>query len=883
MPAAVAPSAVPAGAAPGRVAALASPGGVPSFLWAARGRPSTRVGARPLPEAAARQHLASYAPYYHLSAAQVGDLSLRDVHDVGRGPVIARFTRRIGGVEVFGEQIAVAMDQNLDPVALSGHISGSAATVAPGRAGLSAAPLDPARAVIAAIADLTSITLDPSELAAAVPASGQYDRVALRAPAALRVGYSSDVQPRVKPVLYPVAADQLVPAYYVEVNLGEGPQREPRAFAHVVGAGGKVLWKKNLTAFESNPYEYSVYADASGLHTPWDGPQGTAASPHPTGIPDGYDAPLLAPGRVTLSSLEEVGVTDPWLPPGATTTLGNNVDAYLDATLPDGFTPGGDFRGRVTAPGSFGQVLIPDQDSTSESQRLAGLTQLFYTVNWLHDWFYAAGFTEAAGNAQFSNYGRGGLEGDALRAESQDFSGWMNANMSTPADGERPTMQMYVFDYGTSALTVTSAQPPAVLATRPVSFAPTQFDVSGRVVRAEPADACESLVGDYSGALVLVDGGFCDPAFQAANAQAAGAAGVIIGNLADDPNPESPHYLFGIPPEPIGIGVLSLGLTGADLLRQALAAGEEVRATLARDSALRDSGLDGMIVAHEWGHYISNRLIGDGSGLDTNMASGLGEGWGDFHAQLMIVREEDSQNPSNAEWNGVYPTGGYAEAGFGDIYYFGIRRYPYSTDMAKNPLTFIHISEEGVLPPEVPTSGDYQHTEPHAIGEVWANMLWECNAALLRDTLGPSPRLSFAEARDRMRDYLVAAYKLTPNSPTLLEARDALLAAALVSDPIDHARFAAAFAKRGAGVFAEAPDRFDPDNLGVVESYADGAAVVAGAAVLADDVAPRCAADGSLDTGEAGHLRLTFENVGSAASAALEAVVSTDSPGLSFP
>ena len=97
-------------------------------------------------------------------------------------------------------------------------------------------------------------------------------------------------------------------------------------------------------------------------------------------------------------------------------------------------------------------------------------------------------------------------------------------------------------------------------------------------------------------------------------------------------------------------------------------------------------------------------------------------------------------------------------------------------------------------------------------------MLWECYASLLRDT----GRLTFDQARDRMRDYLVAAYKLTPNDPTFLEARDALLAAAYANDPADHLLFSQAFARRGAGLRAVAPDRFSPTNQGVVESFVAG-------------------------------------------------------------
>ena len=104
--------------------------------------------------------------------------------------------------------------------------------------------------------------------------------------------------------------------------------------------------------------------------------------------------------------------------------------------------------------------------------------------------------------------------------------------------------------------------------------------------------------------------------------------------------------------------------------------------------------------------------------------------------------------------------------------------------MTKDPLTFKHISNG------VPITGTLisfgatgaNNAEVHNTGEVWATMLWECYAALLRDTLGLSPRLTFKQAQDRMKDYLVAAYKLTPNSPTFLEARDAVLAAAFANE-----------------------------------------------------------------------------------------------------
>jgi hypothetical protein len=60
------------------------------------------------------------------------------------------------------------------------------------------------------------------------------------------------------------------------------------------------------------------------------------------------------------------------------------------------------------------------------------------------------------------------------------------------------------------------------------------------------------------------------------------------------------------------------------------------------------------VVAHEWGHYLSNRLISNANGLNANQGRGLGEGWGDFVALLTFVKEEDRNATSNAGFGGTY-------------------------------------------------------------------------------------------------------------------------------------------------------------------------------------------------------------------------------------
>jgi hypothetical protein len=201
--------------------------------------------------------------------------------------------------------------------------------------------------------------------------------------------------------------------------------------------------------------------------------------------------------------------------------------------------------------------------------------------------------------------------------------------------------------------------------------------------------------------------------------------------------------------------------------------------------------------------------------------------------------------------------------------------------MTKNGLTFKHIQNNVPLPVGPPTASGTtgaNNAEVHNTGEVWCSMLWECYAALLRDNI----RLTFAAAQQRMKDYLVLAYKLTPNAPTLLEARDALLLAAYSNDPADFQLFWSAFAKRGAGAGAIAPDRFDPNNAPVVESFVTGGELAIVGSALSVNVHD-CDHDSYLDNGEVGRVTVTIENVGSSTLQATTATLSSTNPHVSFP
>ena len=70
------------------------------------------------------------------------------------------------------------------------------------------------------------------------------------------------------------------------------------------------------------------------------------------------------------------------------------------------------------------------------------LHNIFYLNCYMHDFFYLLGFREADGNFQQNNLGRGGVASDRVDARAHSSAVFGTANMSTPAEGSRPTMNM---------------------------------------------------------------------------------------------------------------------------------------------------------------------------------------------------------------------------------------------------------------------------------------------------------------------------------------------------------------------------------------------------------------------------------------------------------
>jgi hypothetical protein len=826
--------------------------GLPTVTWATRPWPAAGTGA-----AAARAHLAGLAPLYGLRAADVERARLLPLSPAPVGARVAQFRQQVHGAEVFRAQLALVMDRNDGLVAATGYLAPGDLVSRAESLPRSVFQLSPEQAVARALADAVGLQLPATAFRAAPEDAGGYRAVQLAGNAE---GW--DVRGARARRTWFLLPGALEPAVYVELEPARGGT-DGTLRAYVLSARtGALLFRHVLSASDS--FSYRTWADPNTF-VPYPGPQGLGASPHPTGTPTVLSPVPVAPELVTLQSAP-YSQGDPWLAPGATVTTGNNAEAYADLDGTDGFQAGGaDLRATTTAPGVFDRsmdvtTLTPGANA---DQRMAAVTSLFYTGNFLHDWFYDSGFNEVSGNGQASNsfagVDRGGLAGDALRLEAQDAGGMNNANMQTPADGASPRMQMFLWSGNATGEYLGPASPASQFSVGAADFGAQLGQLTGTLaLAADSAGATTGCVpyapGTFTGLIALVDRGSCSFVTKAANAQAAGAVGVVIANSAagggiitmtgNDPTVVVPCFSVST-------------ATGAGLKAQ-LQGGEPVQVRLTRLPE-RDGTVDNDIVAHEWAHYLSNRLVGNANGLDNVQGGALGEGWSDFVALLLKVRNADRLLLGNERFQGAYPIASWSLSNQDPLaWYYGLRRVPYSTAFSRDPLTFRHVQMGEPAPAGAPLTGWYAPYNPevHYAGEVWASMLWDCYVALLE-------RHPFAEAQARMKGYLVASLKLTPSSPTYLEARDALWAVAAAADAVDLQAFVEAFARRGAGYGAVGPDRGSVDLVAVRESYEAGSVLVAADAQVVES-GSGCDADGWLDVGEDGVVSLVLRNAGAA-------------------
>ncbi|HEX6625908.1 MAG TPA: M36 family metallopeptidase [Pyrinomonadaceae bacterium] len=230
-----------------------------------------------------------------------------------------------------------------------------------------------------------------------------------------------------------------------------------------------------------------------------------------------------------------------------------------------------------------------------------------------------------------------------------------------------------------------------------------------------------------------------------------------------------------------------------------------------------DGDYDMAVIGHEYGHMIENRMIGKGANRSGHHAGAMGESNGDLNA--MEILNEYGFVPVAGE--NPYAVGAYAT---GDKER-GIRNYGMNFPMSGgvpepskqlmiNALNFSNMGYD----PFFDLAGGL--TPVHADGEIWSATNFDIRQALVEKYNATHPasdaaaQRACAEGRKAPQDcpgnrrwvqLMYDAYLLMPTAPTMLQARDAYLAADMMRfGGANQAELWLAIARRGFGQGAAA-------------------------------------------------------------------------------
>lgn len=497
--------------------------------------------------------------------------------------------------------------------------------------------------------------------------------------------------------------------------------------------------------------------------------------------------------------------TDPWTKAGAannatslgwhfdnnatyTYTRGNNVWAQQDLAGNNTTTGFTDTSTTAAPTLTFNRSVDPSAAPTSYSNIRAGLDNLFYWNNLMHDISYQYGFDEPAGNFQAYNQGRGGLGTDYVDAFSLDGAGINNSDFNTPPDGENPVMRMFQWNYTVTTILQTNSPITQTYTTAEsaVSFKnklSTVGPITADIVQVNDPAGTHAGCGSYtnaasiSGKIAMIDrGGGCNFTVKIKNAQSAGAIGVIVVNNVSG----TPLTMTGNDTT-ITIPALMISLTDGNTLKSNLTG---LNGTLSGAGQYTDGSFDNGVIAHEYTHGISNRLTGGPANADCLYnAEQMGEGWSDYMA-LMVT----------TDWSTTVSTDGTKKRTLGSYVLGqpstgpGIRRYPYSTDLSVNPWRYDSLANNTA------------NGEAHYIGEIWCATLWDMTWNIIQQEGIDADLYHGIKGNNIALQLVMQGLKYQPCGPGFIDGRDAILKAdSLLYNSAHKCAIWNAFTRRGMG------------------------------------------------------------------------------------
>jgi extracellular elastinolytic metalloproteinase len=215
-------------------------------------------------------------------------------------------------------------------------------------------------------------------------------------------------------------------------------------------------------------------------------------------------------------------------------------------------------------------------------------------------------------------------------------------------------------------------------------------------------------------------------------------------------------------------------------------------------------GDDAATVWHEYTHGLSNRLIVDQDGvgaLNSAHAGAMGEAWSDWYAEDLLARQGfETDDPDHS---GDIDLGEPSDAA----------PHITRTEAIDCPVGQGSSDPDTACPggantgPGGYTFGDFAKIvggpEVHADGEIWVQTLWDLRQSLV-DVFG-----SETDGSDAAEQLITNGMRLSPPEPSMLEARDGILAADTANGGDLHDIIWQAFAHRGMGYYASAFDGND--------------------------------------------------------------------------